>query len=273
MFLRKLTVIMIPLCMLLALCLLMPLLFSLDWYFGGLFIGCLLGVLLSLLLPLAGATRLREPFAWLLWVPAAVILLILLYQYLASVGTGQDLPVLRLPDFKIAVPCEGRHRKVILHGAAPVLFHHRAAQAAALARAHLYKAVVDPSALDILQGRDAVFHTVHCQVGIIRCVAVHGLQDAAGCRKEPCPAVGFRGDILPQADLLRPQPAGQFLKGQHGVHDSLVVFRLILLGQAGSDEHRLRVGNPLFDVLAVGLHGRNHVRQVLQLPREELLDQ
>ena len=93
MFLRKLTVIMIPLCMLLALCLLMPLLFSLDWYFGGLFIGCLLGVLLSLLLPLAGATRLREPFAWLLWVPAAVILL---YQYLASVGTGQDLPVLRL---------------------------------------------------------------------------------------------------------------------------------------------------------------------------------
>ena len=96
MFLRKLTVIMIPLCMLLALCLLMPLLFSLDWYFGGLFIGCLLGVLLSLLLPLAGATRLREPFAWLLWVPAAVILLILLYQYLASVGAGRDLPVLRL---------------------------------------------------------------------------------------------------------------------------------------------------------------------------------
>ena len=89
MFLRKLTVIMIPLCMLLALCLLMPLLFSLDWYFGGLFIGCLLGVLLSLLLPLAGATRLREPFAWLLWVPAAVILLILLYQYLASVGTDR----------------------------------------------------------------------------------------------------------------------------------------------------------------------------------------
>ena len=96
MFLRKLTVILVPLCMLLALCLLLPLLFSLDWFFGGFFIGLLLGVLLSLLLPLAGATRLREPFAWLLWIPAAVILLILLYQYLASVGTGQDLPVLRL---------------------------------------------------------------------------------------------------------------------------------------------------------------------------------
>jgi hypothetical protein len=96
MFLRKLTVILVPLFMLLALCLLMPLLFSLDWYFGGLLIGLLLGTLLSLLLPLSGATKLREPFAWLLWIPAAVILLVLLYQYLASVGAGQDLPVLRL---------------------------------------------------------------------------------------------------------------------------------------------------------------------------------
>ena len=96
MFLRKLTVILVPLGMLLLLCLLLPLLFSLDWFFGGLFIGLLLGALLSLLLPLAGATRLREPFAWLLWIPAAVILLILLYQYLASVGAGNTLPVLRL---------------------------------------------------------------------------------------------------------------------------------------------------------------------------------
>ena len=96
MFLRKLTVILVPLCMLMVLCLMLPLLFSLDWFFGSLLIGLLLGALLSLLLPLAGATRLREPFAWLLWIPAAVILLVLLYQYLASVGAGQDLPVLRL---------------------------------------------------------------------------------------------------------------------------------------------------------------------------------
>ena len=96
MFLRKLTVILVPLCMLLLLCLLLPLLFSLDWFFGGLLIGLLLGALLSLLLPLAGATRLREPFAWLLWIPAAVILLILLYQYLASVSPSLQVPVLRL---------------------------------------------------------------------------------------------------------------------------------------------------------------------------------
>lgn len=96
MFLRKLTVLLVPLGMLLLLCLLTGLFRSMDAYFGSLLLGALLGVLLSLLLPLSGATRLREPFAWLLWVPAAVILLVLLYQYLAFQQIGRDLPVLRL---------------------------------------------------------------------------------------------------------------------------------------------------------------------------------
>ena len=96
MFLRTLTVLLVPLAMLLVLCLLAPLFYSMSPYFGSLLQGALLGVLLALLLPLAGATKMREPFAWLLWIPAAVILLILLYQYLASVGAGQDLPILRL---------------------------------------------------------------------------------------------------------------------------------------------------------------------------------
>ena len=96
MFLRKLTVLLVPLGMLLLLCLLTGLFRSMDAYFGALLLGALLGVLLSLLLPLSGATRLREPFAWLLWIPAAVILLVLLYQYLAFQQIGRDLPVLRL---------------------------------------------------------------------------------------------------------------------------------------------------------------------------------
>ena len=94
MFLRKLTVIAVPLGMLLLICLLIPALSSLGALFGSLLLGALLGVALGLLLPLAGATRLREPFAHLLWIPAAVILLVLLYQYLASMGT--DVPLLRL---------------------------------------------------------------------------------------------------------------------------------------------------------------------------------
>lgn len=96
MFLRKLTVLLVPLGMLLVLCLLTPLFRSMDAFWGSLLLGILLGIMLALLLPLAGATRLREPFAWLLWIPAAVILLLLLYQYLASQQIGRDLPVLRL---------------------------------------------------------------------------------------------------------------------------------------------------------------------------------
>jgi len=94
MFTRKLTVVLVPLGMLLALCLLIPVFSALGAFFGSLALGALLGVFLGLLLPLAGATRLREPFAHLLWIPAALILGILLYQYLASMGV--DIPLLRL---------------------------------------------------------------------------------------------------------------------------------------------------------------------------------
>ena len=96
MFLRKLTVLLVPLGMLLVLCLLVPVFSSMDAFLGSLLMGAALGVLLGLLLPLAGATRLREPFAWLLVFPTALVLLVPLYQFLAMNGTGRDLPVLRL---------------------------------------------------------------------------------------------------------------------------------------------------------------------------------
>ncbi len=96
MFLRKLMVLLVPLGMMLLLCLLVPFLGTMDAFFGPLLLGVILGVLLSLLLPLSGATRLREPFAWLLWIPAALVLLILVYQYLALNQTGNTVPVLRL---------------------------------------------------------------------------------------------------------------------------------------------------------------------------------
>lgn len=96
MFLRKLTVLLVPLGLMLLLCLLIPLFGSMDAFFGPLLLGAVLGVMLALLLPLAGATRMREPFAWLLWIPAAVILLILLYQFLTTQQIVRDIPVLRL---------------------------------------------------------------------------------------------------------------------------------------------------------------------------------
>ena len=94
MFLRKLIVILLPLVMALVICLLIPLLSGAGAFFGSLFLGLLLGAALGLLLPLAGATRLREPFAWLMFAPACILLLILLYQYLAS--RGVDIPLMRL---------------------------------------------------------------------------------------------------------------------------------------------------------------------------------
>ena len=108
MFLRKLTVIALPLFMLLGICLLVPLISGMSLFFGSLLLGVLLGVLLSLLLPLAGATRFREPFAWLLWIPAAVVLLILLYQFLArgEAGIGKTIPILHLLDVS-ALPSTG----------------------------------------------------------------------------------------------------------------------------------------------------------------------
>ena len=93
MFLRKLIVIVLPLGMLLIISLLTPVLASLGAFWGSLLLGLCLGTALGLLLPLSGATRLREPFAWLLWIPAAVILLILLYQQGYSVNYFLKLSV------------------------------------------------------------------------------------------------------------------------------------------------------------------------------------
>ena len=90
MFLRKLTVIAVPLGMLILLCLLMPL-FTAVSFFGSVFLGCLLGIALALLLPLAGATRMREPFAHLLWIPAVTVLAVLIWQYLALNGVRAPL--------------------------------------------------------------------------------------------------------------------------------------------------------------------------------------
>ena len=59
MFLRKLTVLLVPLGMLLLLCLLTGLFRSMDAYFGSLLLGALLGVLLSLLLLSCSAAMLR----------------------------------------------------------------------------------------------------------------------------------------------------------------------------------------------------------------------
>ncbi|MCH5287782.1 MAG: hypothetical protein J1E43_10185 [Christensenellaceae bacterium] len=92
MFLRKLLVMVVPLLLAAALCLLLPLLSGLGFW-SNVLKGMLMGIALALLLPLSGATRRKEPFATLLAVPLLLLVLTVIYQYLASIGAAR-IPVL-----------------------------------------------------------------------------------------------------------------------------------------------------------------------------------
>lgn len=94
MFLRKLTVIVVPLVLAWALCVLFPLLGGLGFW-SNVLKGLLLGAGLALLLPLSGAGRKKEPFAGLLWVPALLLTLTVGYQYLHSIGAA-SVPMLNM---------------------------------------------------------------------------------------------------------------------------------------------------------------------------------
>lgn len=83
MFLRKLTVMVVPLILCWVLCVLFPLLNGLGFW-SNVIKGVALGVALALLLPLSGASRRREPFAGMLWVPTILLALTVGYQYLSS---------------------------------------------------------------------------------------------------------------------------------------------------------------------------------------------
>lgn len=94
MFTRKLVVILVPLLLTAALCWVFPLLGNLG-FFSNVLRGFLLGGVLALLLPLSGAGKRKEPFGELLWIPAVILLGILVYQF-EAVTFGWQLPVLQM---------------------------------------------------------------------------------------------------------------------------------------------------------------------------------
>lgn len=87
MFLRKLTVIVVPLLLCLMLCLMLPALGRTGDAVWAL-CGGVLGLMLSLVLPASGASRQREPFAGLLWIPALILVAVIVYQYLLVSGAA-----------------------------------------------------------------------------------------------------------------------------------------------------------------------------------------
>lgn len=90
MFLRKLTVMIVPLLMLAGVCFLWP--YLNGWgFWSNAAQGLLVGIVLALLLPLSGAGRKKEPFGVLLWVPCILIFLLILAQYLHLNGVQHQL--------------------------------------------------------------------------------------------------------------------------------------------------------------------------------------
>lgn len=85
MFLRKLVVILLPLLMVGLLCLLLPLIAGIPFWTEVL-MGLALGFCLALVLPLCGATKKREPFSGLLWLPLIALIAAVLSQYLTLIG-------------------------------------------------------------------------------------------------------------------------------------------------------------------------------------------
>lgn len=93
MFVRKLVVIVVPLLMTAVLSWIFPLLMELAFW-RNVLMGAMLGVSLSLLLPLSGASKRREPFAGLMWIPLLVLCVLVGGQY--AVYCGHSVPVLEL---------------------------------------------------------------------------------------------------------------------------------------------------------------------------------
>lgn len=93
MFIRKLVVIVVPLVLTVLVCWVFPLLTTLEFW-GYVLMGVILGGTLALLLPLSGASRRREPFAGLLWIPLLLLIAIVAGQYAAF--SGYELPALSL---------------------------------------------------------------------------------------------------------------------------------------------------------------------------------
>ena len=87
MFLRKLTVVVVPLLLASIVCALLPLVgLGNSGFITWVLQGVVLGTALALLLPVSGAVRKREPFAGLLWIPALLLTFTVAYQYMSTTG-------------------------------------------------------------------------------------------------------------------------------------------------------------------------------------------
>ena len=154
-----------------------------------------------------------------------------------------------------------------------ILFHNRSADAASDTRRHLDKALVYLSVFNILESGDTVLNAVKCHIGISGCVLCHRLEDSSGRGEETCAAFGRVVKLLIKRDMLSLEPVGKLFKGKHSVNRTLVIFCLVLLCNAGTDEYRLCVRDAFLDIYAVCLHRRHYICKIGKLGREVFLYQ
>ena len=135
-----------------------------------------------------------------------------------------------------------------------IFLHNGTAHAASDTSGHFDKRVPDAAVFDFTERRYAVFNAVDCKICIICRIAVHCFENTAGCR-EIARAALFLGIALGfKLDMLGIEPIRELLEREHSVGNSRVIIRLVLFGNARTDENGFRLGIALFDIPAVRLH-------------------
>ena len=124
----------------------------------------------------------------------------------------------------------------------------------------------------VLQHLQAALRAIDRHVGIVPVGLFHAAQDTARRGEQPRLAALLWHGRLPHGNVLFVQPVGQLIKGEDGI-DLLTFLRFALFGDAGTDEHRFRRGDPALDIGAVRLHGRHDRRQIAQQRRIVPADQ
>ena len=127
--------------------------------------------------------------------------------------------------------------------------------------------------LNLMQRGNAVIHAVKRHICIAGRVLRHRLENTARCREEARTALLFMVHLLRKLDILSFQPVGQLFKGQNRIHDAFIILRLILFGDARTDEDRLCVRVATLDIGTMRLHRGKYIRKIRQFRREVLLNQ
>ena len=182
---------------------------------------------------------------------------------------GVKLALRRLLNFKILLADVHKHRTDVTHGGVYVLFHDGTVDTASVAGRHFDKALVYAALLNVPQSIETALCAVDGEV-LVAIGLIHAGEYSAGDREAPRSAGDAFAELLFDLDLCGKTHLVELLKGENGVNAG--ADSLLLLGNTGTDEHDLCVGNALFYVLCVGDHRGDDGSEILLQVREMLFN-